>query len=127
MPLANQVRVFKYRSGKLRRVYDESIPVFEESLREGKLAVDSFDFGRRVALEKELASSTTAPPSNAVFDESGHFIMYPTLVGIKIVNIETNKVVRVLGKVTKQHMTMLPRGRRRHRHCLLTQCWLLAG
>ncbi len=37
--------------------------------------------------------------SNVVFDNTGHFIIYPGLVGVKIVNVETNRVCRVLGKV----------------------------
>jgi peptidylprolyl isomerase domain and WD repeat-containing protein 1 len=37
------------------------------------------------------------PPSNAVFDFSGHFLLYPTLCGIKVVNLETNRVSRLLG------------------------------
>ena len=37
-----------------------------------------------------------------VFDESGHFIIYPTMLGIKVVNTHTNKVVRLIGK-TETH------------------------
>lgn len=33
-----------------------------------------------------------------VFDYSGNFIIYATLLGIKIVHINTNKVVRILGR-----------------------------
>ena len=29
-----------------------------------------------------------APPSNAIFDESGRYVLYPTLLGIKVVVIE---------------------------------------
>lgn len=32
-----------------------------------------------------------------MFDYSGHFLLYPTLCGVKIVNLETNRVNRVLG------------------------------
>jgi len=35
----------------------------------------------------------------AVFDESSNFLVYPSLVGIKVVNIHNNKLVRILGKV----------------------------
>merc|ERR1719450_737351 len=35
----------------------------------------------------------------AAFDESGNFIIYTSMVGVKVVNIHTNKLVRVLGKV----------------------------
>lgn len=36
---------------------------------------------------------------NAVFDESGTLLLYPSLLGIKVVNLETNQVCRILGKV----------------------------
>ncbi len=57
------------------------------------------------------------PPSNAIFDESGHFLIYPTVIGtspsrprlnvsdmtartgIKIVNTVTNVVNVTLGRV----------------------------
>ncbi|CAM9800719.1 unnamed protein product [Pylaiella littoralis] len=66
-----QVRVFDFRSGKLRRKYDES--------RRAK-ASDALDM------------------QNAVFDESGHFLIYCTMLGIKVVNLVTNTVSRVLGR-----------------------------
>ncbi len=34
-----------------------------------------------------------------VFDESGNFLLYPTLLGVKVVNLVTNGISRVLGKV----------------------------
>ena len=61
--------------------------------------LDDMEFGRRLALEREIEKGAgQASTLNVVFDESGNFIMYSTLVGIKIVNIYTNKVVRVLAK-----------------------------
>lgn len=102
-----QIRVFRFATGKMRRKYDETLTVFEDAQADGSLHLDAIDFGRRAAVERELAGSTAdststvtnATTSNCVFDESGHFILYPTLLGIKIVNIETNKLVKVLGKV----------------------------
>lgn len=35
---------------------------------------------------------------NAIFDESGHFLIYCTMLGVKVVNLVTNKVSRVLGR-----------------------------
>ncbi len=55
-------------------------------------SLEDIDFGRRLAAEKELAHSEAAPKPNVVFDDSGHFLLYPTLFGIKVVNITTNKV-----------------------------------
>ncbi|CAI0398241.1 unnamed protein product [Linum tenue] len=54
-----RIRVFWFRTGKLRRVYDES-------------------------LEKEFEKTETAPQPNAVFDESSNFLIYATLLGIKV-------------------------------------------
>jgi peptidylprolyl isomerase domain and WD repeat-containing protein 1 len=93
----SQIRVFRFATGKLRRKYDESLQVFEDAQADNALHLDTIDFGRRAAVEKELAASPNV--ANCLFDESGHFILYPTLLGIKMVNLETNKLVRVLGKV----------------------------
>ncbi|KAI6042675.1 hypothetical protein EDC04DRAFT_2965944 [Pisolithus marmoratus] len=65
--------------------------------------VDDMEFGRRLALERELElpeadGRIPAMWSNAVWDESGAFVIYPTLLGIKVVNTVTNKVVRLMGK-----------------------------
>jgi peptidylprolyl isomerase domain and WD repeat-containing protein 1 len=106
------VRVFSFATGKLRRRYDESIEVFEDAQASGRLKLDQIDFGRRTAVEHELRATvagqdtiegygklTGAPPSNPVFDESGHFLLYPTLAGIKVVNLVTNKVTKMVGMV----------------------------
>uniref|UniRef100_A0AAV1U2Q8 peptidylprolyl isomerase n=1 Tax=Peronospora matthiolae TaxID=2874970 RepID=A0AAV1U2Q8_9STRA len=92
-----QIRVIRFVTGKLRRTYDESLAVFEDAQADETLQLDAIDFGRRAAVERELADSDVV--SNCIFDESGYFILYATLAGIKVVNIETNKVVKVLGKV----------------------------
>ena len=44
-----------------------------------------------MALERELARAEGVPPPNAVFDASGHFLLYPCLLGVKVVNLVTNK------------------------------------
>ena len=60
--------------------------------------IDAIDFGRRVAMEKELQADPDAPHANVVFDASGNFLLYPTLLGIKVVNLVTNRLVKVVGK-----------------------------
>jgi peptidylprolyl isomerase domain and WD repeat-containing protein 1 len=47
------------------------------------------------------AASTAAPAPvpQPAFDASGHFLAYGSLFGIKVVNLETNRLVRLLGKV----------------------------
>jgi peptidylprolyl isomerase domain and WD repeat-containing protein 1 len=81
------VRVFHFETGKLRRAYDESIDVLQAAQRtEGYAhALDAFDFGRRIAVERELRAlpPDALPPSNAIFDGSGCLLLYPCLLGIK--------------------------------------------
>ncbi|KAI8082643.1 peptidyl-prolyl cis-trans isomerase cyp15 [Gilbertella persicaria] len=95
-----QVRLFKFLTGKKYREYDESLHVISEMQQAGtsSLKLDDMEFGRRLAVEKELEKSNQAKFVNAVFDETGNFIIYGALLGIKVVNTLTNKVVRIIGK-----------------------------
>nr|XP_027083935.1 peptidyl-prolyl cis-trans isomerase CYP71-like [Coffea arabica] len=96
-----RIRVFWFRTGKLRRVYDESLEVAQDLQRSDVplYRLEAIDFGRRMAVEKEFEKTENAPQPNAVFDESSNFLIYATLLGIKIINLQTNKVARILGKV----------------------------
>lgn len=51
-----------------------------------------------MANERDLEKSDGLVSSNILFDYSGHFILYPTMIGIKMVNIETNRCVKIIGK-----------------------------
>lgn len=86
MLCSRRVRVFKFQSGKLRRTYDESLTAANELQRgESELYnLEPIDFGRRMAGEKDLMADPEAPHPNAIFDESGNFIIYATLLGIKV-------------------------------------------
>lgn len=95
------VRVFSFSKGKMKRAYDESFGKLEKRFKQGEtFGLDAIDFGRRVAMERKyLASLNDVPPSNAIFDDSGTFVLLPTLLGIKVVNVVTNKTARILGRV----------------------------
>ncbi|KAK2465315.1 hypothetical protein APHAL10511_002669 [Amanita phalloides] len=100
-----QIRVFSFIDGKLMRKYDESLEAVQEMQQAGTTVyrVEDMEFGRRLAVERELElpgpdGHVPIRWSNAIWDESGAFILYPTLLGIKVVNIVTNRVVRLLGK-----------------------------
>ncbi|XP_020260314.1 peptidyl-prolyl cis-trans isomerase CYP71 [Asparagus officinalis] len=96
-----RIRVFWFKTGKLRRIYDESLEVAQDLQRSDSpmYRLEAFDFGRRMAVEKEIEKTENTPQPNAVFDESCNFLIYATLLGIKIVNLHTNKVARILGKL----------------------------
>lgn len=49
-----QVRAFDFRSGKLRRKYDESRRAMEDMIASGQLKMDAMDLGKKSAVEKEL-------------------------------------------------------------------------
>jgi peptidylprolyl isomerase domain and WD repeat-containing protein 1 len=85
-----QIRVFSFLAGKLTRKYDESLAAVQEMQQAGTAAykVEDMEFGRRLAVERELELSSPEGfmPGrwiNAIWDESGAFIIYPSLLGIK--------------------------------------------
>ncbi|KAF4753623.1 cytochrome P450 monooxygenase 16 [Perkinsus olseni] len=98
----SQVRVFKTRTGKLFKAFDESLDatsIAQSDPLMKQVHLDGFDFGRRCAVEKELLKSPDAMYQTLDFDQSGNFIIYPTMVGIKVVNLVTNHLSALLGKV----------------------------
>lgn len=93
-----QVRAFDFRTGKLRRKYDESRRAMEDMIARGQLKMDAMDLGKKSAVEKELEASDALDQQNAIFDESGNFLIYCTMLGVKVVNLVTNKLLRMLGR-----------------------------
>ncbi|CAG8560024.1 9235_t:CDS:10 [Diversispora eburnea] len=91
-----QIRIFKFAKGKMIRKYDESLTVIGEMQQAGTAIykLDDMEFGRRLAAERELEKTQQANTMNAVFDESGNFVIYATMLGIK--------ATRLIGK-TEPH------------------------
>ncbi|KAI9832421.1 MAG: hypothetical protein M1819_004410 [Sarea resinae] len=95
-----KVRVFDFPTGKLYRTYDESLITITEMQQAGTALqkLEDVEFGRRLATERELENPAVKNKINVIFDESGHFILYGSLLGVKVINTFTNRVVRVFGK-----------------------------
>ncbi|KUL89128.1 hypothetical protein ZTR_06036 [Talaromyces verruculosus] len=95
-----QVRIFDFQSGKLYRTYDESLTTITDMQEAGTALerLEEVEFGRRIAVEREIENPVSRSKINVIFDESGHFILYGSLHGIKCINTFTNRVVRVFGK-----------------------------
>ena len=98
-----KLRFFRFLDGKLLKVIDESIDSTQaiqlsDADNAAMFKLDPIDFGRRVAAEKEVRKDPEATVSMC-FDSSGHFLFYPTLIGIKVLNLTTNRVVKLIGKV----------------------------
>ncbi|KAF5881916.1 peptidylprolyl isomerase domain and WD repeat-containing protein 1 [Clarias magur] len=92
-----KVRIFRFLTGKLTRVFDESLTMFTE-LQQMRQQLPDMEFGRRMAVERELEKVDAIRLTNIIFDETGHFVLYGTMLGIKVINVETNRCVRILGK-----------------------------
>lgn len=92
-----KVRLFRFLTGKLFKVYDESLQQLSE-LQQVSPQLPNMEFGRRMAIERDLEKTDAFDMASIVYDESGYFILYATMLGIKVVNTYTNQCVRVLGK-----------------------------
>ena len=52
-----------------------------------------------ITIEKEIDKYIDVIPfSNVQFDETSQYIYYPSPIGIKLIELETNKIVCILGK-----------------------------
>ena len=95
-----KVRVFDFPTGKLYRTYDESLLTITEMQQAGTAMqkLEDVEFGRRLAVERELENPAVQHRINVIFDESGHFILYGSILGTKVINTLTNRVAKVFGK-----------------------------
>jgi peptidylprolyl isomerase domain and WD repeat-containing protein 1 len=60
------------------------------------------EFGKKMSVEKELSRVGAVKYNNLVYDESGNFLIYSSLLGIKFVNLTTQKVSRLIGQ--REHL-----------------------
>lgn len=93
------IRVFDFPTAKLTRTYDESLPTLATLQQASSSAtkLPDIEFGRRMALESSLGSAAFEK-ANIIFDETGNFIIFGSLAGIKVLNLSSNKIVRSIGK-----------------------------
>jgi len=92
-----KIRVFRFLMGKLYCVIDESLHHYI-GVQQKKQMMPSMEFNRKVSNEKDMEKSEVNHHCNIIFDSTGHFIMYATMIGIKLVNLYTNKVKTIIGK-----------------------------
>lgn len=89
-----RVRIFDFLTGRLRRVFDETPPTPTSR----PSCIPSSQFVRRLAREKQLQADRNASSlANVVWDESGSFVLYSTVLGIKLVHVSSNRVPAILG------------------------------
>ena len=95
-----KVRIFDFLTGKLCRTYDESLQTITDMQQAGTALqkLEDVEFGRRLAVERELENPALKNRINVIFDESSNFIIYGSILGAKVINTLTNRVVKVYGK-----------------------------
>lgn len=59
--------------------------------------LEDIEFGRRIAVERDIDNPAVRSRINVVFDETGHFIIYGSMLGAKVINTLTNRVSKVYG------------------------------
>ncbi|XP_022222723.2 peptidylprolyl isomerase domain and WD repeat-containing protein 1 isoform X2 [Drosophila obscura] len=92
-----KVRVFQFNTGKMIRVFDEALSTYTQ-LQQTPHALPNMEFGRRMAAERDLEKTAQNTTLNILFDSTGNFLLYPTMLGIKVINVVTNRCVTILGK-----------------------------
>ena len=94
------IRVYRFETGRLYRKFDESLHLYSEAQQSSKLPVkvDDLEFGRRLAIERELYKSPYWGCIRANFDQTGSYILYPTMIGLKVVHLESNKICGLIGR-----------------------------
>ncbi|CAD7966445.1 unnamed protein product [Amoebophrya sp. A120] len=100
--LDERVRIFRTRTGKKFLELDEAVDqltIAQNDPAQRILHLDHFDFGKRVAVERELKKSPCYQWQSLSFDESSNYLLYPTLCGVKIFNLTLRKLENLLGKV----------------------------
>lgn len=120
----DKIRLFSCRTGCIIRIYDESAQMYATTLtasvdvtnqqqqqQENVYDMDMLEYGKRAATEREMAETTiytggvSTPSSSAslqlinmTFDSSSTFLLYPSLMGIKVVSILNHTCCRIIGK-----------------------------
>lgn len=93
-----KIRIFNILTGKITQTIDESLEVYS-TIQQNTPQLANMEFGRRMAIEKDIERNEAYFYSNIVFDESGHFLIYGSALGVKMINIETLETVRYFGKL----------------------------
>ncbi|KAL8949221.1 MAG: hypothetical protein Q9222_004653 [Ikaeria aurantiellina] len=95
-----KIRIFDFATAKLYRTYDESIATITDMQQAGTALqrLEDVEFGRRLAVERELEHPALQNKINVIFDESSNFILYGSVLGVRVINTLTNRVIKVYGK-----------------------------
>lgn len=75
-----KIRLFQFLTGKIIRIFDESLQKIT-TLQQTEQQLPNMEFGRRMAIERDLEKSELFNAERIIFDDSGYYIIYPTMLG----------------------------------------------
>jgi peptidylprolyl isomerase domain and WD repeat-containing protein 1 len=101
----HRIRIFRLSSGKVVVRYDERLDVYASD--KAKYNMDSIEFGKRAATDREMAAQTTLPSDLVKMDPSEKYLFISTLIGIKVIEWQKNKVVKTIGKADASQLRYL--------------------
>lgn len=106
----DKIRVYNQATGKLAVTFDERLgTVYDQSFSNAPYNLDSIEYGRRAAIEREMKQESTVfssgysdrrlPPQrlSIAFDASGKYLILPTLMGIKVIDWQKHKLAAIVG------------------------------
>jgi peptidylprolyl isomerase domain and WD repeat-containing protein 1 len=119
----HRIRIFHHATGKIVVTYDERLKVYDKIHDKVPFKLDTIEYGKRSASEREINQSPhvffSAAPSNesgasrqggsslssryyqcptVEFDPSGRYLLLPSLVGIKVIDWRRSKLLRIIGR-----------------------------
>lgn len=83
--------MFGVSTGKLVRVFDESVELYKEQLEKNELALDVFHFNKKLKTElliqEKAKNEGLDSPINCVFDQTDRYVLFGSFIGIKIMDV----------------------------------------
>jgi peptidylprolyl isomerase domain and WD repeat-containing protein 1 len=115
----HKLRILDHATGKVQFTFDERLEVYDNLYSKAPYGLDSIDYGRRAAVEREITQesalfsvglpleekhssshlSTSTPQRISIqFDPTGQYVLLPTLMGIKCLNWKRGKLLYLIGR-----------------------------
>ena len=101
----HKVRVYRLSTGKIAVRYDERLDMYAS--KSSTYAMDSIEFGKRAATEREMEEQKDFPSHLVQMDPTERYLMISTMVGIKVIEWQRNKVLKVIGKADASQLRFL--------------------
>jgi peptidylprolyl isomerase domain and WD repeat-containing protein 1 len=103
----HKVHVYQLSTGKIQVRYDERLEVYAAK-GGATYGMDSLEFGKRAATERELGEQPKLPTSQLVqMDPSEQYLLVSTMVGIKVIEWKKNKVLKIIGRADASQLRFL--------------------